>query len=189
MEYLYKELVEEAKRGCSVAMETLIEKLHPLIYSTINRFRRNREVEDLYQESCILLIEALRDFDEERGVPFLAFAKSRIHFGIYNLTRKDVFEQSLDQPQWEEDGQSLLEGLVDMGPGVEELVARGELSKDLNRALKSLTDKQRDVIIGHYFKGKKLKDIAIDRGVHYKTVLQLKNRAIKELYGRLEDLG
>ena len=142
----------------------------------------------MYQDACVILLEAVRDFDEERKVPFLAFAKSRIYYGIYNLTRKTTYEVSIDEPLWEE-GQALLDQLEDTGQVVEERVARLEVIKNLKQAMEGLTQKQREVIYDHYFCGKKLKDIAIDRGVHYKTVLGLKNRAIKELYKHLKEFG
>ncbi len=182
MEYLYKDLVNKAKKGSRDAAEELIARLKPLIYSAIKRYKRDYDTEDLYQEACIILLEAIRNFDEERKVPFLAFARSRIYYGIHNLTRKEVKMQSLDQPLWEEDGQSLLDKLEDTKEGVEELMVRAEIYESLRDGIKLLTQKQRDVIISHYFEGKKLKDIAKDRGIHYKTVLGLKDRAIKELY-------
>ena len=86
MYYLYKELVDKARKGDKRAMEDLLDKLKPLIYSAIRRFSKGVDTEDLYQEACVILLESVRDFDEERKVPFLAFAKSRIHYGIHNLT-------------------------------------------------------------------------------------------------------
>ena len=188
MEYLYKELVQDAKSGNKRAVEDLIDKLKPLIYSAIRRYNRGGDIEDLYQDACILLLEAIKDFDEDRGVPFLGFAKSRIYYGIHNLTRKTTYEASLDQPLWEEDGQTMVDQLKDTGEGIEDGITRLELLESLDSALQSLTQKQQEVIVSHYFEEKKLKDIAIDRDVHYKTVLGLKNRAIKELYGQLKSL-
>lgn len=185
MKYLYNELVEEAKGGCKIAMEDLIKKFKPLIYSAIGRYKKGWDTEDLYQDACIILLEAVRDFDKGRGVPFPAFIKSRIYYGIHNLTRKNTDDLSLNQPLWEEDGQSMLDLLEDPGESIEDFIAREEIYKNLRYALESLTLKQREIIAAHYFEGKKFKEIALARGVHYKTVIQLKDRAIKELHGRL----
>ena len=113
MDYRYKKLVEDAKSGSTRATQDLIGKLEPLIYSAIGRCKNGRDREDLYQEACILIMEAIKDFDEDRGVPFLAFVKNRIYYGIHNLTRKNHYEISLDQPLWEEDGQTMLDLLED----------------------------------------------------------------------------
>lgn len=188
MAYLYKELVKQAKKGNKRAMEDLLNKLNPLIYSTIRRYSKKADIEDLYQDACVILLEAIRDFEEERKVPFLAFAKSRIYYGIHNITRKNNHEVSLDEPLWEEDGQALLDLLEDGDEAIEDRVTRLELIESLKLAMEALTQKQREVIYDHYFSGKKLKDIAIERGVHYKTVLGLKNRAINELYRHLKEL-
>ncbi|NLN42629.1 MAG: sigma-70 family RNA polymerase sigma factor [Clostridiales bacterium] len=188
MYYLYKELVDKARKGDKRAMEDLLDKLKPLIYSAIRRFSKGVDTEDLYQEACVILLESVRDFDEERKVPFLAFAKSRIHYGIHNLTRKNTYELSLDEPLWEGDGQTRLDQLEDTGDAIEDRIARIELVKSLKNAMECLTQKQREVILDHYFGGKKLKEIAVDRGVHYKTVLGLKSRAISELYKHLKGI-
>lgn len=187
MGYLYKELVQEAKKSNKRAMEDLLNKLEPLIYSAIRRYSRGAHIEDLYQDACVILLEAVRDFDEQRKVPFLAFAKSRIYYGIHNLTRKNIHEVSLDEPLWEEDGQALLDLLEDTEEAIEDRISRRELLESLKQAIEGLTQKQREVIVDHYFKGKKLKEIAISRGVHYKTVLGIKNRAINELYKHLKE--
>ena len=111
MEYLYKDLVQRAKGGCNKSMEDLLEKLHPLIYSVVGRYRDSRDAEDLYQDACVLVIEAVRDYEEEKGVPFLGFAKSRVYFGIHNMLRKDVFTLSLDQPYGDGDGEEPSESI------------------------------------------------------------------------------
>ena len=186
MEYLYKDLVGRAKGGCNKSMEDLIEKLQPLIYSVVGRYRDRREAEDLYQDACVLVIEAVRDYEEEKGVPFLGFAKSRVYFGIHNMVRKDVFTLSLDQPYGDGDGKSLLDQLVDESEGMDDYLIRKEVSRLIRSALENLTPKQRDVIEGYYFEEKLLKDMALDRGVHYKAVLKLKGKAMEKLRKELE---
>ena len=82
----------------------------------------------------------------------------------------------------------MLDLLEDKGEGMEEGIIREEILDSLRKGMESLTQKQKEVIIGHYFEGKKFKDIAIDRQVHYKTVLRLKDRAIKKLREELGNL-
>ncbi len=188
MEYLYKDLVQRAKGGCNKSMEDLIEKLQPLIYSVVGRYRDRREAEDLYQDACVLVIEAVRDYEEEKGVPFLGFAKSRVYFGIHNMLRKDVFTLSLDQPYGDGDGKSLLNQLMDESDEMDDSLIREEVSRLLRSSVESLTPKQRDVIKGYYFDGMLLKDMASARGVHYKTVLKIKERAMEKLRKDMERL-
>lgn len=44
--------------------------------------RRDREWDDLFQEGCLGLIQAVVRFREERGIPFAAFALPRIHNAV-----------------------------------------------------------------------------------------------------------
>ncbi|NLJ40369.1 MAG: sigma-70 family RNA polymerase sigma factor [Clostridiales bacterium] len=187
MIYMYKELVREAKKGEGAAVETLLNKLNPLIYSAIRKQGRGLDPGDLYQEACIIFLEAVRDFDENRGVPFLAFIKSRIYFGIHNLARKSRNTLSLDRSLWEEDGLSALEMLEDSETRIEDLIIGKEIYEKLKEGIDILTPKQKGVIMGHFFQNKKLMDIARDKGVHYKGVLKLKDRALKRLRRYLED--
>lgn len=65
-----------------------------------------------------------------------------------------------------------------------------ELNKDysdLELAINKLTDKQRFVIINHYFKNKSLKSIAKKLEMNENAVYQLKVRAILSLKRFLED--
>lgn len=188
MEYMYKGLVNKAKAGDKKAMETLIEKLYPLIYSAIGRYKGGRDKEDLFQDACILIIEAVRDYDETRGAPFLAFVKSRVYYGFLNLRKEDTSHLSLNQPFMENGGQSPIDLIEDGSQWAEELLIRDEVYKALGKALMALTEKQRQVVYAHFFQGKKLKDLAKSRDVHYKTVQRLKGRAIRELKNALKDL-
>ncbi|HZJ56661.1 MAG TPA: sigma-70 family RNA polymerase sigma factor [Clostridia bacterium] len=187
MEYVYKDLVERAKAGCKESMGDLIERLRPLIYSVINRYRDRGDMEDLFQDACILIMEAVRDYDEEKGVPFLGFVKSRVYFGIHNKVRRCVFELSLDRPYGDEDGLSPIDTLEDDSIDIEESLINEETSVMLGNAIGELTLKQRGIIRGYYLEGRTLKEMAAARGVHYKAVVQLKARAMEVLRDKIKD--
>ena len=181
MKYQYQSLVEEAKKGNKGAMNQLIENMKPLIYSAIGRYGRGYDREDLYQEACLILMESVYSFDPNRGVPFLAYIKSRVYYGIFNRTRNKVFHLSIDAPLEEGGEETLGDILQDPSARVEEKIIAGEDRARLVEALNRLSPKQKQVIELHYFSDLKLKDIAERRNVHYKGILRLKKRALENL--------
>ena len=50
--------------------------------SSLGTPRRDREWEDLFQEGCVGLMRAAKDFDPQRGIAFAAFALPRIHNAV-----------------------------------------------------------------------------------------------------------
>lgn len=181
MKYQYQSLVEKAKMGDKQAMEQLIKNMEPLIYSAICRYGRGEDREDLYQEACLLLIQSVYSYDSNRGVPFLIYIKSRIYYGIFNQTRNKTPHISIDEPLEEGRTETLGDILEDAQARVEEKIVQIEEKRRLMEALNCLSQKQRQVIELHYFSGMKLKDVSKKRGVHYKGILRLKERALKTL--------
>ena len=60
-------------------MEDLLEKLHPLIYSVVGQCRI-AGMRRICTRMHVLVIEAVRDYEEERGT--LPGPQSRVYFGI-----------------------------------------------------------------------------------------------------------
>lgn len=180
MNYQFKTLVEEGRKGSREATETLMRKLHPLISAAASKYGYS-EYEDMYQEACLNIVQCIRDFDPERGIPFLAYVKKKVYFGTYNMHRRKKEHISLNSSLGDDDGCTFLELLESPEAGPEEK-AEDECSKELLvRGLNQLSPRQREVIELHFYKGHSLKDISLMRKVHYKTVLKLKARALDNL--------
>ncbi len=181
MKYQYQDLVEKAKNGDRGSMAQLIQKMQPLIYSAIRRYGRDGDREDLYQEACVILIESVYNYEPDRGVPFLHYIKSRIYYGIFNRTKNNIHHISIHQPLEDGEADTLEDIIEDPKAQLEQKVIEQDEIDRLRSALDHLSPKQRQVIELHYFAGMTLKDIAKARGVHYKGVLRLKERALKKL--------
>nr|PZN11255.1 MAG: sigma-70 family RNA polymerase sigma factor [Caldicoprobacter oshimai] len=190
LEYLLKGVVERAKRGEAAAAQQVIDRLHPLICSAIRRCGPGLDRKDLYQEACLIILQCIRDFDPSKGVPFLVYVKKRVYFGLINAGRQRVPAISLDKEFEGHDGDTCTLGdlLMSPQPGVEETVMQTGEVRRLYRAIGQLSPKQRQVILLHFFYGLKYRDIARARNSHYKSVLRLKDRALKSLKRHLEKI-
>jgi len=189
LKYRFQQLVEEAKKGDKEAMIQIIENIKPLIYSAIGKYGRGYDREDLYQEACLILVESVCSFDPGRGVPFLSYIKSRIYYGIFNKTRNKAYHLSIDVPLNEGGDETLGDILEDPHARFEEEIFAREDKERLIAALNRLSPKQRQVIELYYFSGMKLREIAKMRNVHYKGVLRLKERALKNLADMMNQKG
>lgn len=68
-----------------------LKKLSGFIWSRAHRyFMAGGAVDDLYQEGCIGLMEAIRDYDDSKGQTFNTFAKISIERNIINAVRKST---------------------------------------------------------------------------------------------------
>jgi len=190
LDYLLKGLVERAKKGEATAAQQVIDRLHPLIRSAIRRRGAELDGEDSYQEACLIILQCIKDFDPSKGVPFLVYVKKRVYFGLINASRQRISAISLDKEFEGNDGDTctLADLLMSPQPGVDETVMQDDEARLLYRALSKLSPKQRRVILLHFFYGLKYKDIARARNSHYKSVLRLKERALKSLKEHLEKM-
>jgi len=191
LEYLFKELVERAKEGEATAAQQLIDKLYPLIHCAMRRCGTWLDREDLYQEACLIILQCIKDFVPSKGVPFLVYVKKRVYFGLTNIARQGIQTVSLDKEFEGHDGDicTLADLLMSPQPGVEEKVVQDDEVRRLYRAIRKLSPKQRQVILLHFFHGLRYKDIARARNSHYKSVLRLKDRALKSLKEHLKKMG
>ena len=58
--------------------KTILEKIHPLIVSSINKYALSKdEFEDLYQEGFLTILESLDKYDASKGVDLFYY---QIHF-------------------------------------------------------------------------------------------------------------
>ncbi|MDK2902964.1 MAG: hypothetical protein PWQ93_883 [Clostridiales bacterium] len=187
MDYQLKPLVERAKAGDNDAVVEILERVKPLMLSSISKCHSViMDDDDLYQEAAIEVICSIKDFDDERNVPFLVFLKKRIFYRLKNLTRCERQSLSLDQPIG--DGASTLADVIpDAGPSVENIVQTEQQHRHLCMAMTALTPKQRRVLKMHYLQGMSMADVSRKDGLHYQAVVKLKERALKNMRIFMED--
>lgn len=178
--------VELALKGDSLAKEWIIDSLKPLVTSYSKKYGGQVGWNDeLYQEGALQILQALKDFDPSKKVPFLGFVTVRIKHYYQNKRRKNKSTKSLDQPIGEEEGISLIDLLQDENISIEVDYIKEEDKKRLIVAINNLDDLEKEIIEEYYLKGNMLKSIAEKRNLHYVTVAKRKARALEKLKNAL----
>lgn len=157
----------------------IVEKYHPLIVSSINRYyNKPHEFEELYDEGVLEVCEALMDYDVNKNDSFGGYLKSRLYF-FYISKNKFKENLSLDSPIGEED-LTLMDMLMDP-MNIENEYEINEEYKILYKAIGELTERQRRVLLDFYIGRFSISDIAKKYDIKYRTVVNTKTMALKKL--------
>ena len=177
---MFNEMVERARAGDKIALEEIIERLQPLLVSSIRRYyNKPREYEDLMQDGNIKIIESIYDYDKDKGVHFLGYIKMNIKF-LYLDKHKGRIHQSLNKELG--DGETeIMDLLVADDVNFLENIIRGEDRAELKKALDELTPRQLEIIELYYGKKMSIGDIADKLGLAYRTVVNTKTRALEKM--------
>lgn len=181
------ELLEKSREGDKNSKEELLNKLRPLIISSINKYYPNsKDYEDLIQDGNIVILKCLDSFDPTKGVYFLGYVKTMLKYNyLQNHRQKHMI--SLNTPFGEDDEGEMIDLLVseDLEP-LERILMR-EKDKMLSRCLLVLTERQRDIVIYFYIKKLSIGEIAKHLNISYRTVVNTKTKAIEKLQNELLD--
>jgi RNA polymerase sigma factor (sigma-70 family) len=180
------DLVRKAKAGSREASEQLLSRFKPLIYATIKRHHNGPNWEDVLQSAALCLLEGIHAFDEQKGIPFPAYIKTKLNYDIYNLCRKErsIVSRSI---QVDQDGLDPLDFVMDEGADPQGDLLKKEQNAAIQEALAALDPKQREVIVLYFYHRLTLMCIARRMGVSYKTVQRYKARALKSLQSKIND--
>lgn len=157
------------------AKEKIYEDYHGKVLAYI-RSRTNsvHDAEDIAADVFLKVYEKLDTFDE---------TKASLSTWIYTITRNTLTDFFRTRRVFEEVPE-MLEG----GSSVEEDVCNAEALEALASALESLEERERDIIILRFYKGKTLTEIAKQMGISYAYVKVLQNKAFDVLKKYLENV-
>ena len=123
--------------------------------------------EDLTSDIFVKIYEKLDSFDE---------TKASLSTWIYTIARNTLTDHYRTRKLYEE-----IPETVPDGSSVEEEVCSGEMLEALAKALKTLDERERDIIILRFYSGRTLKDIAAQMNISYAYVKVLQNKALDRL--------
>jgi RNA polymerase sigma factor FliA len=142
--------------------------------------------DDLTSAGMIGLLQALRSFDPDRGVSFLAFARLRIRGAIYDELRRShpMGRAALGHGVTVEPRGDEVEQVDETAPDAGLL--RREQCAHLHEAVAALPPRLRYVVNGYYYEERRIKDLAVDLRVSAPMVSKLHAKALSYLRDTLE---
>jgi len=177
---MFDKLVQKAKLGDKKAIEEIIDRLQPLIISSIRKYYyKKNEYEDLIQDGNIAIIQSILDFDNTKCIHFLGFAKVNLKY-LYLNKHKERIHFSLNEPISDGEGE-IIDLLVSDDIDILDFLLEKEINIQIKYAIDSLTTRQKDIIICYYVKNMSISDIADALDISYRTVVNIKTRAIEKL--------
>jgi RNA polymerase sporulation-specific sigma factor len=169
----------------------LIEQYQPLVVKALARWRANEEIlMDLVQEGTIGLIEAVENFEPERGVAFSLYAVHRIRGRMLNYLEKETktARVSLDTSWVSEDGNSLFDTMPDLAMPVAEIAEQNFLMDQMRSAMERLPHKERLALCGVYLEEQEPRQVASTLQITPSHLSRLQKQGIRRVRGMLSRL-
>jgi RNA polymerase sigma factor FliA len=142
--------------------------------------------DDLTPTGMIGLLHALRNFDADRGVNFLTFARLRIRGAVFDELRRahPIGRAALRHGVSVESRAEVIERVHETPPDAGLL--RREQGSQLHEAIAVLPPRLRFVVNGYYFQGRQIKELAAEFGVSAPRVSKMHAEALSHLRNSLE---
>jgi len=179
------ELVTAAQRGDEQALEELCSRFEPLVKRQA-AFAHVRPLGDEVQgEAWLALVQAVRLYDPDSGVPAEGFIASRVRFAVWNLFKRErrrwQSEERLTQAG--DDGEEVRDWPAETDTAE---TAVGEvLGVQLTKLLTELPSGQRQMVERVYLQGMTLQQAGRLSGVSHQAAHKACTVAIKKLRRRL----
>lgn len=169
-----RDLLVRARDGDRDAFGTLIRRHQQRIFGLGARLLGNAtEADDLVQDTFLRVWRALDRFDEARPfVPWLVRIATNRALDVLNARSRRAGEEALEALPWE-------------GPSPDEDVDRARLRKEVMRALQTLPDDQRSVLVLRAYEGLSYREIADALELPIGTVMSRLARARETMRRRV----
>ncbi|NLL81850.1 MAG: sigma-70 family RNA polymerase sigma factor [Tissierellia bacterium] len=183
MYHEFNKRLEKAKKGDSKAVEQILNDLHPLIISSIKRYYYRLDLfDDLIQDGRIVIIECINNYDEAKGVFFLGYVKTMLRYTYLNKHR-DRSNLSLNEKIGNDEEDELIDLLESKEESAIEKIIKFDENQALRQAIIELPMRQRQVIISYFYEELTISQIAKKYNIAYRTVVNVKTGALKNLKG------
>jgi len=182
-----KEIIDRALSGDQRAYSDLVNKYRDLIFNLIYRMIGNREeAEDLVQEVFIKAFTALSTFNEQYAFSTWLY-KIAVNHCIDALRKKKLRTLPLDKPISFKD-KELKREYPDLSPGPEGKLLSEERAEIVQKAIHSLPEKYRTVILLRHTEEKSYEEISAILNIPLGTVKARLFRARELLKKKLKRL-
>lgn len=182
-----KEIIDRALSGDQRAYSDLVNKYRDLIFNLIYRMIGNREeAEDLVQEIFIKAFSALPTFNEQYAFSTWLY-KIAVNHCIDTLRKKKLPTLPLDKPISFKD-KELRREYPDLSPSPEGKLISKERTEIIQKAIHSLPEKYRSVILLRHTEEKSYEEISTILNIPIGTVKARLFRARELLKKKLKGL-
>jgi len=165
----------------------LIEHYQPLVFKMVMRWRSNQTVMmDLVQEGTVGLIEAVENYQPDRGVAFSLFATHRIRGRILNYLEREgkLNWVYMDSPVDTEQA-TLGDTLVDTAAAVSDQAEHNYVLEQLRSAMGRLPEREQVVLSGVYLDDQEPKELANQLNLSLSHIYRLQKQGIRRVRGML----
>jgi RNA polymerase sporulation-specific sigma factor len=170
----------------------LIARYLPIVHHVVRRYHCNaNDREDLYQEGCLVILEAARDYQERSEETFERFVTRAIERRLRQCRRASVRVASHEAHSWDEleEIELLLtkdRGQVAAGVGASSAREPADFLQILDAqwfewVLTQLTSLQRHVVLRYFMEEATEQEIANELGIRQQSVNAAKRGAITKL--------
>ena len=180
------DLIAQSRAGDITAFERLFNKYQKRVYNLIYRMVGNeQDAADLTQEVFVRVYNSLHNLKSE--VAFLAWVRTvatnicRDHFRKIGRTIKT---NSLDEKFSLDEGKVERE-IADWSSNPEQVFEKKDLRNSVQKAISSLSEEHRTVIVLHHIESMDVQDIAKQLGIPVGTVKSRLARAREDLKRKL----
>jgi RNA polymerase sigma factor (sigma-70 family) len=152
-------LIKRIKKGDKEALKVFVDSKLKLIFEFTKRFKKyaqNISMDDLIQEGNLILLNALKTFDPEKGIRFNSYlGKSLMMRAIHLSKRKKHLlyehENKFTKEFTNKDGEALEYNIEDTESKTPPDIAESKLMIDyVVKMLKSLDKRSREIIIARF---------------------------------------
>ncbi len=151
------------------------DKLYPLRRKFVSETLLNGfEKEDIEQECFLQLHKAMERYNPHLGVPFESYYKVVLHGWRANQNQNKRNREIAV-------GEEAFFFLKDERTDIEREVEKKLLMKEAVALINELEEKEQGIITAFYLQNKKIKEIAEEYGMAYKTVEAKKKKALSQL--------
>ena len=177
------ELVHEVLGGNDLALQTLVERHLPAVYTFCLRYTGNAEdAEDASQEAFLKAWKKLKHFNTKKSFRTWLFTIAKNSATDLMRKRKSVAFSKFDT----EDSNVLTDTLADPEPLPDELFERASLASDARSALATRPSRDRAILTLRYNDEESFENIARIMKIPANTVRSLHHRALAVLRKLLE---
>lgn len=169
------QIISRAKARDPEALAQLLVDLVPITRATTRRIQPYaQDPDNLYGEANLILLDAVDDFDPERGVPFHLYYRARLSYFLM-----DDLKRSMKKPTVPLTAE--MEAVVADVADTEEDFILLERAEELHQIVNDLPFRERAVVSLYFFCHLSLSEIAARLGISYQTVANTKSRAMNHL--------